>query len=133
MSKKTPTPGPCTLNWKRSEVAREIAVEQAGEALTEERGARDELVASLKEIHAVTIAGKDEAIERSELRYSRLMRFLIFENVMILIMFGVAVGVVQSGSLDVMGFGSVEVGSSPAEGAAGSPTAPAPTPAADQP
>jgi hypothetical protein len=99
------------------------AQDRADEALDQERGARDDLVVNLKELHANTIermtAEHTATIERMTAdkdkigaQYKWLMRTFVVEQLLILVMFGVAVGVVQDGEVNVPGLGTVNVGTS---------------------
>lgn len=93
------------------------AEDRADEALDQERGARDELVTILREEIAQLRADRDAAIARLTVDKDKLgaqlkwlIRAFVGENLLILIMFGVAVNVVKGAEISVPGYGTVNLG-----------------------
>jgi hypothetical protein len=112
--KKTPNrgPGPRTLQFEAAQVTAVRQAERADEALDEERDARRELVDTIKDQFRSQIQSLERQLADEKSRSRNLMRVLTAEGALILMMFGVAAGVVQWGTVKIPGIGSVEVGPS---------------------
>ncbi len=79
-------------------------------ALDQERGARDELVQTLKDELASVKARSQAELDKERARSKWTLRIFMFENLLILVFLGVAVGVVQDGTVEVPLLGTVRVG-----------------------